>query len=417
MLDFLLIFSLGFFGSFGHCASMCGPIVSAFALSATPALDSSRPSRPLSFHLLLNLGRLLSYLLTGAGIGALGSVLLAGGQLAGIGSGLRQLVTVLTGLLLIWLGLNQICPDRLLKLPFLHPLAGRLHQSLSHQMVNLSLSRRWWTPFLLGAVWGLIPCGFLYAAQIKAAETSSLGQGAFTMLAFGLGTLPTMLAVGLGASRLSSDRRSQLFRMGGWITLGVGLLTLLRTGNTMVDFTGHVALAALALALAARPISRIWAAPLRYRRALGVGAFLLALAHTLHMVEHAWNWKLEALLFMLPQHQWGIWAGGGALLLMLPAAATSFDGAQRLKVWRGLHLLAVPALCLTTAHCLMIGSHYLGGWQLTVWNWLAVGLLLLAVAGVLLLRIRGFWSLIQLENYYAAPIAPSKFKAGQSAAD
>lgn len=422
MLDLLLICSLGFFGSFGHCASMCGPIVAAFALSADASNAPNAPTQPSSanpwaFHLLLNLGRLLSYLLTGAGIGALGSVLMAGGQLAGIGSGLRQVVTLLTGLLLIWLGLSQILPNRLPKLPFLHPLAGRLHQSLSRNMVNLSFSRRWWTPFLLGAVWGLIPCGFLYAAQIKAAETSSLTRGALTMLAFGLGTVPTMLGVGLGTAHLSADRRSQLFRMGGWITLAVGLLTLLRTGNTMVDFTGHAALFSLGLALAARPISRVWAAPLRYRRALGVGAFLLALAHSLHMVEHAWKWNFQALLFMLPQHQWGIWAGGLALLLMLPAAVTSFDAAQRLKIWRGLHLLAVPALLLTAIHCILVGSHYWGSWELSLWNRLATGLLLLAVAGVLLLRIRGFWSLIQLEKYYVAPITSSQSQADRSAAD
>ena len=402
MLDFLLICSLGFFGSFGHCASMCGPIVAAFALSADRAADQANPER-WSFHLLLNLGRLLSYLVIGAGIGALGSVLVAGGQLAGLGSSLRQVMTILTGLLLIGFGLSQICPGQLPKIPILHPLAGRLHQSLSQQMVNLSLSRSRWTPFWLGAVWGLIPCGFLYAAQIKAAETGSLGRGAATMLAFGLGTLPTMLGVGISASKLSADRRSQLFRVGGWITLSVGVLTLLRTGNTMVDYTGHAALLSLALALTARPISRVWAAPLRYRRALGVGAFLLALAHTLHMVEHAWQWNLQALLFMLPQHQWGIWAGVAALLLMLPAAATSFDRAQRLRVWRGLHLLTVPALLLTTAHCILVGSHYWGSWQITLWNRLAVGLLLLLVAGVLLLRIQRFWSLLQLEKYYVAP--------------
>ena len=353
MLDFLLIFSLGFFGSFGHCASMCGPIVAAFALSSDQANNQANLSRATqnrwSFHLLLNLGRLLSYLLTGVAIGGLGSVLIAGGQLAGVGSALRQLITSLTGLLLIWLGLSHIFPNRLPKLPLLHPLAGGLHHLLSRQMVNLSFNRHWWTAFLLGMAWGLIPCGFLYAAQIKAAETGSLLRGAATMLAFGLGTVPTMLGVGLSMARLSADRRSQLFRMGGWITLSVGLLTLLRTGNMAVDYTGHAALLSLGLALAARPISKVWAAPLRYRRALGVGAFLLALAHMLHMIEHTWRWNLQALLFMLPQHQWGIWAGVVALLLLFPAAATSFDRAQRQKFWRGLHLLTVPALLLTTA--------------------------------------------------------------------
>ncbi|MCU0526844.1 MAG: sulfite exporter TauE/SafE family protein [Elainella sp. Prado103] len=341
------------------------------------------------FHLLLNLGRILSYLLVGAAIGALGSVLLAGGQMAGVGSGLRRGMALLTGGLLIWFGLLQIYPQGLPQLPFIHPLTqGKLHQRLQQAMLKLSFERHWGTPFLLGMIWGLIPCGFLYAAQIKAAETGNLWMGSATLLAFGLGTLPTMLGVGVSAARLSMDRRSQLARIGGWITLTIGSLTLLRTGDMMADYTGHAALLCLMLALIARPLSQIWVVPLRYRRVLGVGAFVLAVTHTLHMVEHAWQWNLRAVGFMLPQHQWGIGAGGLALLLMLPAALTSFDRAQKWlgERWRTIHLLAVPALLFTTIHCILVGSRYLGAWQLTGWNYAMVGILSAATIAILLIR-------------------------------
>src|SRR4028119_1857970 len=101
--------TLGFLGSFGHCVGMCGPITVAFSLSGQQ--ETTRLWRQLSFHILLNGGRVVSYALVGAGIGALGSVLLAGGQLAGIGSGLRQVMTILTGLMLIWFGMVQLKPD------------------------------------------------------------------------------------------------------------------------------------------------------------------------------------------------------------------------------------------------------------------------------------------------------------------
>lgn len=405
MLNLLLIFSLGFLGSFGHCAGMCGPITAAFALS--PHQETSAFGwRSIWFHLLLNLGRIVSYSLAGAGIGALGSVLIAGGQLAGVGSALRQAMTLLTGSLLIWFGLAQIRPNWLPKVPILHPLAqGRWHHQLSQGMVQLSLDRHWWTPFLLGTVWGLIPCGFLYTAQIKAAETGNLWLGAATMLAFGLGTVPTMLGVGISTTMMSTDRRSQFFRMGGWVTLIIGVLTLLRTGDMMIDYTGHAALFCLILALIARPIHRIWATPLRYRRALGVGAFILSLLHTLHMIEHAWNWNLQAIFFMLPQHQWGIAAGVAALALITPAALTSFDRAQRWlgSQWRSIHLLAIPALLLAAIHSILVGSHYWGAWQLTIWNRLAVGLLVVMIAVVLLIRSRWVWSLLFLEKFYGSP--------------
>ncbi len=427
MLDLFLIASLGFLGSFGHCAGMCGPITAAFSLSSASAPISESGSESvlesvpapawqhqIRFHLLLNFGRILSYVLVGAAIGAIGSVLVAGGQMAGVGSLLRRGMAILTGLLLIGFGLSQINPG-MLRLPFLHPLAsGKLHQRLSSAMVKLSLKPHIWTPLLLGLVWGLIPCGFLYTAQIKAAETASLGQGVAIMLAFGLGTLPMMLAVGLSASRVSADRRSQLFRMGGWITLTIGILTLLRTGNTMVDYTGHAALFCLLLALIARPISRVWGFPLRYRRSLGLGAFVLSVAHMAHMAEHSWGWNWDAVFFMLPQHQVAIALGLASLILLIPAAITSFDRAQRrLRVWRSLHLLSIPALILAVGHAVLIGSHYLGAMQITVSSRILAGGLGTLTLGVLLIRCRWVWSLFSLEKFYVSPYQVQSSQAKQ----
>jgi len=189
--------------------------------------------------------------------------------MAGVGSLLRRVMALLTGTLLIGIGLRQVAPGLLPQLPFLHPLQGALHDRLQRVMSDTAQSRRWWTPILLGLAWGLVPCGFLYTAQIKAAETSSLLAGAATMGAFGLGTLPMMVGLGTYSAWLSRDRTSQLFQLGGWITLLIGILTLLRTGDLMVDYAGHLALLCLALALVARPISQLWSYPLRFRRLLG----------------------------------------------------------------------------------------------------------------------------------------------------
>jgi uncharacterized protein len=392
MLDFWLMTTLGFLGSFGHCVGMCGPLTVAFSLSQNKQAQKQQNwQQQLQFHLLLNLGRLLSYTLIGAGIGAIGSVLLASGQIAGVGSELRRWMAIFTGLLLIWFGLRQINPELLPPVPFLHPiLQSRLHNNLNAGMVKLSLKSAWWTPTLLGITWGLMPCGFLYAAQIKAAETGDLFKGGLTMLAFGLGTLPMMLGVGVSTSFLSKDKRSQLFRLGGWVTLAIGAISLLRTGDTMVDYTGHAALFCLILALIARPISDSYAAPLRYRRALGVGAYVLAIAHTFHMFEHSLQWNLQAFWFLPLEFQWGMVAGAIALILMTPAALTSFDSMQKKlgKYWRRIHLLGVPALIFTAIHAVIIGSHYLGALQTTWWNKFAAILLGIFIVGVLLLRLR-----------------------------
>ncbi len=405
MIDLLLVMTLGFLGSFGHCVGMCGPLTAAFSLSGLQEQSKSHWQQ-FMFHCCLNLGRVLSYALVGASLGAVGSVLIASGQMAGIGSGLRRGVALLMGLLLIWIGLLQVAPGLLPRLPLLHPLAQQpLHERLSRLMIRVSGRSHALTPFLLGSVWGLVPCGFLYTAQIKAAETGSVWHGAATMLAFGLGTLPTMLGIGVGTAWLSTDQRSQLYQLGGWVTLAIGVLTLLRTGDMTTDYTGHAALVGLLLALSARPLSQVWAAPLRYRRILGVGSFVLAAAHTLHMVEHAWGWRLEAIWFMLPQHQWSILAGAIALLLLLPAAFTSFNQAQKRLggAWRSLHLLTVPALVLSGGHAIFIGSHYLGALQQSKLQQASTALLVLSLLVVLLLRCRWFWTFFALEKFYASP--------------
>ena len=408
MLELWPIAVLGFLGSFGHCVGMCGPLTVAFSLSSTTADRKSIANKQLRFHILLNLGRILSYALVGAGVGALGSVAIAGGQMAGVGSEMRRAIAIVTGIALVWLGLRQSMPDLLPRLPVLHPLApSNWHHRLNAGMAELAKQRKWWTPAFLGMVWGLIPCGFLYVAQIKAAETVSPVLGAATMLAFGLGTLPTMVGVGLFTASLSADKRSQLYRLGGWITLAIGILTLTRTGE-MVDYTGYGSLFCLMLALVARPISRLWPSPLRYRRALGVGAFVLAAAHTGYALDHTLNWNIDALFFMLPLHQLGMGAGILSLVLMAPAAATSFDRLQQSlgKRWRQIHLLAVPALVLVAIHAVAIGSHYLGALQWTPAAKLRSALLAGTTVCVLLVRPRKTWSLFSAEKFYAPPIQP-----------
>jgi hypothetical protein len=390
VLDLLLVASLGFLGSFGHCVGMCSPLAVAFSLSEQKKAKYGW-LYSLSFHLLLNLGRTISYGLVGGLLGSFSSLLIVSGQLAGISSELRHIVALMTGLLLILMGIVQINPTFLPDLPILHPLQGKLHYSLSALMSKLSWQTHWAKAFGLGICWGLIPCGFLYTAQIKAIETGSFWWGTATMLAFGLGTMPIMTSVGISASRLSADRRSQLFRLGGYFTLAIGVLTLFRT-DAMVDYTGHGALLLLVLALIARPLAHWWAAPLQYRRAIGVGAFALTLAHTSHMLDHALNWNLEAIAFMLPQHQIGLLSGFLALFLMTPAALTSFDRLQKKlgQMWRKIHLLCVPALVLAVMHTVTLGSHYLGELQ---WNGYSQARTAIAIAiglGVLgIRRIKG----------------------------
>jgi uncharacterized protein len=71
----------------------------------------------------------------------------------------------------------------------------------------------------LGMLAGLLPCGLTWAMLVAAASTLSPVRGLVTMAAFGLGTIPALLAAGISASlasarmRLLGERAAAIFIM------------------------------------------------------------------------------------------------------------------------------------------------------------------------------------------------------------
>jgi sulfite exporter TauE/SafE len=83
--------------------------------------------------------------------------------------------------------------------------------------------------FFLGSLWGWLPCGLVYSVLIAAIATGSAINGGLLMLAFGLGTLPTLLTMGMAAVRLKTVLQNiWVRRASGLLVLGFGLLGLLR---------------------------------------------------------------------------------------------------------------------------------------------------------------------------------------------
>jgi sulfite exporter TauE/SafE len=80
--------------------------------------------------------------------------------------------------------------------------------------------------FSMGLLLGFLPCGLIYAALLKAAETASPLAGALTMLAFGLGTMGALLVLGLFSSTFSPwlRRYSNQLAAIGVTLMGVYLL-------------------------------------------------------------------------------------------------------------------------------------------------------------------------------------------------
>jgi len=207
----LSVFLLGLLGGL-HCAGMCGGIVSVMGARARrrPAgptiaipVVAERSAPTLSRLLGYNAGRILSYTALGAIAGALGSAALLARNVLPV----QQAAFVATNLLLIAIGLYLTGVSRSLTVleaagqglwRLLRPLATRL---LSADRVSGS--------FAAGLVWGLVPCGMVYGVLVAALTSGSPLRGAALMLAFGLGTLPNLMALGwsAGAVRRWLDRR------------------------------------------------------------------------------------------------------------------------------------------------------------------------------------------------------------------
>jgi len=175
-LEFSLVLSLGLASGL-HCLGMCGPIVLAYGL---PLPKGQRLRAHLSYHA----GRILTYMLLGALAGVAGGALGLLGRMAGLATGARIFAgapMILAGLLLAgWLPSNGLAPIG----PRFSRMAGRLLRSGSANK------------FALGLALGFLPCGLVYAALLKALETSGALAGALTMLAFGLGTAAALLGMG-----------------------------------------------------------------------------------------------------------------------------------------------------------------------------------------------------------------------------
>lgn len=213
-------------GGVMHCGPMCGGFVLgqvADRLAALPAARICERTR-LSSALLLpyHAGRLTTY----AGLGALAASLgAAAGRQPWFGA--LSAALLLTGALLFLLhAAGRLWPSLRRGLPALER-APRGWAKLFGAATRRIDRTRWSGGLLLGLALGFLPCGLIYAALAIAAAAGDAAHGALAMLAFGLGTVPTLVSVGL-AGHLAGRRWYRLpQRLAPAIMLGNAALLLL----------------------------------------------------------------------------------------------------------------------------------------------------------------------------------------------
>jgi hypothetical protein len=224
--SFMSAFLLGLFSTV-HCVGMCGGIIGALSLSLPADIRNHKP-RLFIFVTTYNIGRIMSYTLAGLVAGAVGTSVLAS---TGFDQGhaiLRYVGVAMMVAIGIYLAgwLPQLAIIEKIGVPLwqkLEPIGRKL-------LPVASLPKA----LAYGVIWGWLPCGLVYFVLIWALTAGDAFRGALMMLAFGLGTLPTLLTAGFMTSWVTRFARNPHARM------IVGLLIIaMAIGSLFIPMQHH----------------------------------------------------------------------------------------------------------------------------------------------------------------------------------
>jgi len=218
------LFAAGLVGGFTHCAGMCGPFV---LTQVSTRMETVPAERMREWHRLTgaalvpyHLGRTTTYALLGGFGAALAGVLGGWGGLRWLSAGLLLVAAVLF--------VGYALPRLRVALPGGARIEGWWSTNLGQAARPLFRDPTGWRGYSLGVLLGFLPCGLLYGALAAAASSGSTLTGSMAMLAFAVGTVPALLAVGVaGHLAAARFRRAMAWVAPALMVLNAGVLTYL----------------------------------------------------------------------------------------------------------------------------------------------------------------------------------------------
>ena len=210
-----------------HCAGMCGAISCSLML----AQERGGARSAQAAFALTHLGRIIAYATAGAVVGFAGAPAIAWMDREAA----FRLLQWAGAVSLIWVGLSTAG-----MLPSITILdRGFANLSAGIGRAGATLPRHELAPIAAGMAWGMMPCAMVYAALFTAMLTGSGGAGATTMVAFGVGTLPGLIAANFGFRRLSVIRGRGRFVAGLAIAVfGIATVFLAHPTAALLCLTG-----------------------------------------------------------------------------------------------------------------------------------------------------------------------------------
>jgi len=212
-----IFFTTGLTVGFGHCIGMCGPIVVSLSLN----LKGKTLLLP---HLLYNTGRIITYTVLGAIMGATGSFTLVAAHIEGLQKGamiFAGIIIIIMGLAMTgWLPLKQLFSS-------FHNPSGIVSKGFK----KLSQVKSTAAYFPIGLLLGLLPCGPVYTALLAAAGVGMKAgnaleatiNGMAVMMLFGIGTVPALFLVAKMVNMGWLKKREIIYRMGAVLMIAVGI--------------------------------------------------------------------------------------------------------------------------------------------------------------------------------------------------
>ena len=230
--SFLVALLMGLFSSL-HCIGMCGSIIGSLTFSLSPEIRQDK-KRLLPFILSYNAGRISSYGIAGATIGLVEVLItLPLGEAHG-----HRLLQILSALIMTGAGLY--IAGWFPRFAYIEKLGLHFWRKIEPFGRKLIPVKDCKQAYLFGMVWGWLPCGLVYAALALTVANGSIFQSALTMIAFGLGTLPAVMGVGVMISVLTRLAAMQRFKqIVGLVMIVLALLAAFPSLNPMAITNLH----------------------------------------------------------------------------------------------------------------------------------------------------------------------------------
>lgn len=203
-----IISLIGLTAGFSTCMALVGGLVLGISARMSDSHPNATPGEKFRPHLFFCSGRIISYFLLGGILGLVGSIF----QFSSFSLGV---LTIVIGIVMLIMGIQLLD---------IFPWTNRLRITLPK-----SISRKFGSPsakkyshgntMLLGALTFFLPCGFTQAMQVYAIGTGNFFDGALTMGAFVIGTIPGLLGIGGLTSIVKGAFARRFFKLAGLVVI------------------------------------------------------------------------------------------------------------------------------------------------------------------------------------------------------